>query len=214
MTVSKNRLGIFGGTFNPIHLGHIQTVNQAASLLSLDSVALLPANIPPHKKQPTIDLSHRLAMLEAVCKQHSRFYIEDFELKQASTSFTVKTLTALKVQQPAQELFFFIGMDSLVNFHLWFEYQEILNLCNLVVSTRPGYDVNQVQEEVKASTISFNAFEQLAEPKPNGQIILMPDLPIDMASSRIRQMIQRNQSVEHLLPLDVHQYIKTHNLYQ
>ena len=214
MTVCTNRLGVFGGTFNPIHLGHIQTVNQAAKLLTLDNVALLPANIPPHKEQPSIDLTHRLAMLEAVCKQHSRFYIEDFELQQECTSFTVKTLTVLKAKQPNQALFFFIGMDSLVSFHRWFEHQEILNLCHLVVSTRPGYSINQVEESVSASTISFNAFNQLAEPESSGHIILMPDLHIDTASSTIRDMIQKNQKVDHLLSPDVLQYIKSHNLYK
>ncbi|QOL24461.1 nicotinate-nucleotide adenylyltransferase [Thalassotalea sp. LPB0316] len=213
MTKKLQRIGLFGGTFNPIHLGHIDTVEQGAKLLALDKVALMPANIPPHKDKPTIANHHRVNMLNLVCQDNPRFYLEPYELEQTETSYTVNTLKAFKQHQPNQRLYFFIGMDSLVNFHLWRDYQEILAMTNLIVSTRPGYQLSQVIDELKPRLISYQAY--LANHQhETGHIILLPEVNLAIASSDIRRLVEQNKSINSLVPPSIEQYIDTHKLYQ
>ena len=212
--MKNSRIGIFGGTFNPIHLGHIHTVSQSAKLLGLEKVALMPANIPPLKKAPTISTQHRVNMLKLVCEEHPCFYLETYELEQDETSYTVKTLQAFKDKQRELDIFFFIGMDSLVNFHLWKNYKKILELTNLVVTTRPGYDLSNVQADLQNELIDVDQFRNDSQSKSCGNIILMPPQSFDIASSTIREMVAKHQDISSLVPECVEQYIKSHNLYR
>lgn len=212
--MKNSRIGIFGGTFNPIHLGHIHTVSQSAKLLGLEKVALMPANIPPLKEAPTISTKHRVNMLKLVCEEHPCFYLETYELEQGETSYTVKTLQAFKDKQRELDIFFFIGMDSLVNFHLWKNYKKILELTNLVVTTRPGYDLSNVQTDLQNELIDAGQFLNDRQSKSCGNIILMPPQSFDIASSTIREMVAKHQDISSLVPECVEQYIKSHNLYR
>ena len=152
-TIINNGIGILGGTFDPIHLGHTQSAQAVANQLNLTEVLLIPAHIPPHKISaklvPHASAEQRAAMVEIACQKSELFTCDLRELKRSGHSYTVDTLKELKQQYPTKALFFIIGMDSLLTFTTWHKYKEILSLCHLVVNTRPNYSIEQLNEETK-----------------------------------------------------------------
>ena len=148
-----SNIGIFGGTFDPIHLGHTQSAQIVAQYLNLSKVLFIPAHIPPHKNcvnnSPKVSAEQRSTMVELACKENKIFTCDKRELRRQQYSYTVDTLLELKKELPEQRLYFIIGMDSLLSFTQWHRYQDILKLCHLVVNTRPNYDLNQLNNETK-----------------------------------------------------------------
>ena len=216
-------IGIFGGTFDPIHIGHITPIQTAAKLLNLTTINIIPANIPPHKSQPYSTSEHRAAMVKLVCEQVTLFHFDDRELKREKPSFTLDTLKEIHAETNNTEnqsrLFFFIGMDSLINFTRWHCWQDILTLCHLVVLPRPGYQINSVPEELQTRLQVFekNTISQLnitlKSSSTSGLIYLMPDKLENISSTEIRQHIAQNKCVQQWLLPNVYQYIKKHQLY-
>ncbi len=207
-------IGLLGGTFDPIHYGHIKPVIAAAQWLGLDEVKLMPAHIPPHKNNTFANAQQRLAMVELVCQQYSMLTYDARELKRNQPSFTVTTLKEIKKDQPNSRLFFFIGMDSLINFTTWHNYQEILHYCHLVVSTRPNYQLAQLDTIGKnfLAQHRVNSPEQ-AKAHAAGHILLAPDYFYPISSTQIRaQLQQQNYPSEHL-PEVVLNYIIEQKLY-
>ena len=223
-TTPLKKVGLFGGTFNPIHLGHIKTVSQGARILGLTKIALVPANIPPHKALPGISNQHRVAMLECVCNNTPLFDLNTWELSQDKVSYSVDTLSHIKHSYPDVILFFFIGMDSLLTFHTWKSFKDILSLCNIVVSTRPGYDLTKVSSELAPHIIDHQAYQVIESqyelaPSPSlnqrltGHIILLPEENHCISSSKIRKNITSGQPWEAFVSKEVAQYIKQNSLY-
>jgi|GEM_PF-1478870 len=129
---------IFGGTFDPPHFGHIIPLRSAASILKLPNIELMPSKIPAHKTQPIASVQQRLKMLELVQKQYPEFVVQAFELKlEHEATYTVDTLTALKQHSANTNIVFIMGSDSWINFKTWHRYSEILNLCHIIVLSRP-----------------------------------------------------------------------------
>lgn len=213
-TTTDNMIGIFGGTFDPPHLGHIEPVKEVASSLGLEQVSIIPCHIPPHKLQPGISNIHRIAMVELMIAHNPLFTIDDRELRKSSTSYSVETLEEIKHQQQDAKLCFFIGMDSLVNFETWYKWDKILNLCHLVVLARPGYNNQQLAKLNNQITarITNNADDLIHF--DNGQILTTTNQAVDISSSYIRQQIKAKKSFRHLVPNYVADYILQHKLYQ
>jgi nicotinate-nucleotide adenylyltransferase len=133
MMQQKMKRGIFGGTFNPPHVGHLIVAEYVRAELSLDKIVFVPAAIPPHKLgQEIIPAEHRLAMLRLAVEGNNHFDVLDIELNRGGVSFTVDTLRQLREHDPANELYLLIGMDNLVDFHTWKSPQEILSLATVV----------------------------------------------------------------------------------
>ena len=143
------RIAILGGTFDPIHHGHLKPAQQVANWLKLEKLVLLPAHIPPHKNGTYANASQRKAMVELVCEHDKLFHIDSRELTRTSPSYTVETLKEIKSENPHSQLFFIIGMDSLLNFTSWHQWQEILMLCHLVVNNRPQYEFASINIQTK-----------------------------------------------------------------
>jgi len=146
-------IGILGGTFDPIHLGHTEPAKDVAIALGLSEIVLLPANIPPHKAQPQANSTQRLTMVQLAAKTAStkqvNFRCDPRELARNHKSYTVETLKTFKRDYPNQTLYFIIGMDSLLSFTQWHQYKEILSLCNLVVNTRPNHCISTINSATK-----------------------------------------------------------------
>jgi len=145
----ENSIGILGGTFDPIHIGHTTPAECVARWLNLDKILLIPAHIPPHKKTPKINAEQRAKMVDLVCEDNSLFQCDLRELHHLTPSYTVETLKELKQDYPNKTLFFIMGMDSLLTFTQWHCYKEILTLCHLVINTRPNYSLTQLNDETK-----------------------------------------------------------------
>src|SRR3990167_1546814 len=131
-----NPLGILGGTFNPIHEGHIQIAERVLHTCDLERIEFIPCYSPPHRNTPTTTPEQRLAMVKLAIQHHAQFSINEFELQQKNTSYTVNTLTHLRAQHPAQSLCLIVGSDAFSHFHKWHQFEKIMTLANLIVVTR------------------------------------------------------------------------------
>ena len=190
------KLGIYGGTFDPIHIAHLIIAEYAHSELLLDTLYFVPSYIPPHKLSKTISSHfHRLDMLQLAIGNNPKFSICDFELKKQGTSFTVDTLRYFYKNNnlAKKDLFLIIGADNLADFHLWKDPDGIVNLAQIVVARRPA---------------SPAANEKYTD-------VLTLETPLlDISASEIRKRIREGKSVRYMLPRNVEVYIKKHGLYR
>ncbi len=200
------RLGILGGTFNPVHLGHLIMAQDALEHFELSRVLLVPCASPPHKSaQDLAPASHRLAMLEAVLEGDLHFEASDLELQRGGTSYTVDTLRELAALNPGVELCFIIGSDSLLELHLWKDIEAILGLCRVVTIARPGIDL----AGLKGTDL------KLPDPWPAR---LLADIrvghQVDVSSTDIRYRVAEGMAIRYLVPAGVEMYIAEHSLYR
>ena len=144
----NRRIGLFGGTFDPVHKGHLAIAEQAAEELRLEQILFIPAPDPPHKRRTGATYRQRVAMLELALVGHSRFSISLLETELSAPSYTVDTLLELRRRLPGQ-FYFLIGADSLLELHRWHQYQKLLNLTCFIVISRPGISLTAMQQAVE-----------------------------------------------------------------
>lgn len=136
------QIGILGGTFDPIHYGHIRPTMEVKQALALDKILLLPNHIPPHKQAPNLSTLQRLTMVNDVCQQIDGFELCDIEAKRDAPSYTVLTLELLRAQYPHDSLYFIMGMDSFIQLPSWYQWQRLFELAHIVVCQRPGWQLS------------------------------------------------------------------------
>ncbi len=211
---TKHTIGILGGTFDPIHLGHITPTLHLAKTLQLDTVYLMPANIPPHKPQPQASSVQRVEMAKLICKEQPIFVLDDRELHRTRKSYSIDSIKELKAENPDTTLCFFIGTDSLLTLSSWYLIDEILALCHFVVSTRPGY-VTPPLEKMNKGFYSGRITKNIEDIRrfEHGKILLIDTPQVDISSTEIRQRLKHNESCQQVLSGDVAQYIKKQGLY-
>jgi nicotinate-nucleotide adenylyltransferase len=198
------RLGIFGGTFDPVHYGHLLVAEQCLEQCRLDQVWFLPAGIPPHKLERTIAPGKaRAEMLELAIAGHERFRVDRRELDRTNPCYTVDTLTALRAEDPSRELFFVLGADSLVDFPTWREPRRIVELACLAVANRGDAPLPGL--EPLRPILGSNLDSRL-------QFVSIPGMEI--SSSDIRQRVRDGKSIRFMTPRAVECYIATHRLYK
>lgn len=208
------RIGILGGTFDPIHQGHITLALENAKWLSLNSIYLLPAHIPPHKTQTTASAIHRKAMVELVCQQYPILQLDERELTKNTPSYTVESLIEIKEQNPNSQVFFIIGMDSLLTFTQWHRWSEILQYCHLVVNTRPDYDLKKLKQACHQSLSPYFTDDlKILDCVKSGKIIFYQNTNIDISSTDIRRELSQGIFAQNKLSTKVIDYIKQHQLY-
>jgi nicotinate-nucleotide adenylyltransferase len=204
--MASKRIGIFGGSFDPIHLGHLLIAEQFLSELSLDMVKFVPAKISPFKQgyTPTSD-KHRLEMLKLAIGAHRSFEVDPIEIQRGGVSYTIDTVEQLQSAEPDATWFLLIGADSLRDFKKWKSPEKLLRCVQLVVARRGGCpepDWKELQGLV--SEQALRAIEQIRL-----------DIPVvEISSSSIRKRIEQNRSIRYLVPAPVEVYIKEHQLYQ
>ncbi|MDK6292173.1 MULTISPECIES: nicotinate-nucleotide adenylyltransferase [Aerococcus] len=189
---AKKRIGLLGGTFNPIHQGHLMVAEQVYEKLCLDRVDFMPSNLPPHAEhKETIAADKRLAMLDLAIQANDHFAIEKIELDRPGKSYTYDTMDILTTLHPDNEYYFIIGGDMVENLPKWYRVEELMQLCHFVGVQRPGYDM------------------------PSDYNIIYVDSPqIDISSSYIRQSVNKGSSIRYLLPEAVRDYIDKEGLYR
>jgi nicotinate-nucleotide adenylyltransferase len=190
------KLGIFGGTFNPIHVGHLLIADAAAEALELDRVIFIPCATPPHKHpQVLADARHRLRMVKLAIRGNARFGCSDIELRRGGPSYSVETLRQLKHAMPRARFYFLIGTDSLRDLHNWREAAALVQLCEFICVARPG--------------------ERTPSTRLRGlRVHKLPGHPADISSSDIRNRLARGASVRYLMPEAVQRYIQKTGLYR
>lgn len=194
------RLGILGGTFDPIHIGHLVMASYAIDALNLDKVWFMPAQTPPHKVREITEVEHRTEMVKLAVGIDRRFAFSDLDLRGEKPSFTSDLLGTVHTLLPQTELVFLIGADSLTTFATWHKPEEILRLATLGVAERPG---TTVDDRIRRSVPGL------------AERILEFDSPlIELSSTEIRNRRQQNRSITYLVPEDVEDYIVERGLYR
>lgn len=197
------RLGIMGGTFDPIHYGHLVTAEQAREALALDLVLFMPAGSPAFKQDREVTSPEdRYAMTVLATAANPSFYASRFEIDRPGVTYTVDTLKALRSAYPANvHLYFITGADAIIDIVTWHDAAEIASLATLIAATRPGYDIRQAQERIAASGIDFDV-----------RYIQIPALAI--SSTNIRDRVRLGKSVRYLTSESVMGYINKNRLYR
>lgn len=210
----KKPIALFGGTFDPIHNGHIKIAQMLQKKLSLEEVRFIPCKIPVLKEEAHADANDRLAMLEIAIGENPSFKIDTLELDRTTPSYTVETLRTVRSMLPNTPLCFILGMDAFLDLQRWYQWQELLNLAHLVIINRNSHLIveDSVLAELMAKHSTANT-EQLKS-KLAGHIFQMHIPPIPLSSSSIRQQINSGQDVNEFLPPGVWEYIKTRDLYK
>lgn len=211
------RIGILGGTFNPIHRAHLAIAEEARKACRLDRVLFIPAADPPHKAvAQSVSFNHRLAMVRAALTEREDFLASDLEGRRLGKSYSVETLEALHRKEPADEFFFIIGLDSFRDIASWHKYQQLFTLANLVVVTRPGIAEAPLELVPVAMQDQF-CYDGRPRILPHicgNAVIFLEETQLDISSTQIRRLIAAGQPVNHLVPAPVANYIAEHGLYR
>ncbi len=204
----------FGGTFNPVHHGHLQVALEISENLSADSVYLVPNYLPPHKASPDVSAAHRSAMCELACQIDAKFKVDARELVQTGASYTIATLKQLRAEKPDTSICFLIGMDSLQTLDTWREWKTLTEYAHLVVAARGGYQAN-FNPDIQ-SFLEKHQTRQASElhQKKNGCVYLVNTSELMISASQIRSRYQNKQNCLCLLPDAVNEYIMLNHLYQ
>ncbi|MEM1230460.1 MAG: nicotinate-nucleotide adenylyltransferase [Pseudomonadota bacterium] len=201
----------FGGTFDPIHVGHLALARQAAATLKVPVRMVLSA-WPTHRDSPSASIPERFAMLQAACAPHPELVPDDFEIRREAPSYTVDTLTALRQAQPKAALGWLIGQDSLLSLETWDRWPQVLELAHLVVLQRAGYDAPL--PESLARQLAGRWLTDRCPEAPAGHVVRVTGQPPAVSSTQIRKGLMARDPVAHLLPTGVFSYIRTHRLYR
>ncbi len=208
------RLGVFGGTFNPIHLAHLRLAEEARDSLALDRVLFVPAGDPPLKQRELAPADERLAMVRLAIASNPSFEVSDLELRRPGKSYTADTLEALAREHPGARLWFLLGADALADFERWHAPERIFAAASLGVAPRPDQASADLAEVVPARLRApFRRVEDGLE-HPSGQRIRwIPLGPLAISASDLRRRLARGLSIRYLVPDPVLEYIAKHHLY-
>ncbi|MBN2090059.1 nicotinate-nucleotide adenylyltransferase [candidate division KSB1 bacterium] len=193
------KLGIYGGTFDPIHTGHLILAESVRSQLKLDKILFIPAAIPPHKTESKITSPEiRYEMLQLAVADNPYFQVSSLEIQRTGVSYTINTIKTIHEQMQLQreELYFILGADNILGFPTWHKPDEILELCHIVVLPRPEIDLKNIH------------------PMLQNKIIIVKTPIIEISSSVIRQLSKQGRSIRYLVPESIFQYLQRNQLYQ
>ena len=202
MAVAGKSLGILGGTFDPIHMGHLRMAEHVFQRMELENILFIPAYVPPHKLgQDFAPAQDRYAMTKLAIADNPHFTVSDMELQRTGVSYTIDTIRQLHEQYGDMELHFISGADSVAQLHTWHNIEEMLELTRFVAVWRPGYE-DAMEELVRH--LGLHAKER----------VLLLDTPVyDISSTEIRTRIRQGASLAGLVPDSVEKYIYEHGLY-
>ena len=204
-------IGILGGTFDPIHYGHLRPAQEAMQQLALAELRFIPAATPPHRPPPVASSAQRLAMLELAIHDLPGLRSDERELKRAGPSYTVDTLESLRAEFKNTPLCLLIGADQFRSFETWHRWQEILNLAHLVILSRPGAAPAALPGWARAREC---ADSRVLHTEPAGRLVFLSVSPQDISATRIRAALARGETAHGLLPPSVLAYIETNRIYR
>jgi nicotinate-nucleotide adenylyltransferase len=208
------RIGILGGTFDPVHIGHLRGALKVAELLKLDELRLTPSARPPHRDTPSVSAQDRLAMVQCAVAGLPPLTVDDRELLRDKPSYTIDTLESMRAELAADDqLFLLLGWDAFCGLPSWHRWEELLEHCHIVVLQRPDAD-----SESPDAMRNLLAGRAVSDPKalkgPGGKITFVWQTPLSVSATQIRQLLASGKSVRFLVPDAVLAYIDTHGLYR
>ena len=208
------RIGIFGGTFDPIHCGHVDIAQAAQSALGLTRMFVVPAHVPPHRPQPCASSYHRFAMVALTVAGRAGWRVSDLEFRMNTPSFTSSTLKRFRERgYSPSELFFVIGADAFAEIGSWKDYPDILDRAHFAVVSRPGSSASHLPAllPLLAPRMVLAPLDELSRVDP--LIVLIDAVTADASSTTIRQRIAEGKSIDGMVDLGVQQHIEQHGLY-
>ena len=213
----KRRIGLFGGTFNPIHLGHLRGAEEIWQAFQLEEVIFIPSSVPPHKvTEKIIDARHRLEMVRLAISNNPHFSTSDFELSRPGRSFSIDTIRFFQERQKAT-LFFILGGDAFAEIETWKDFQDLFSLCHFIVMTRPGSQKSMSPSPFPEALIPDfgHAPGEKAWIHHSGSRVYFEEISfLDISSTKVRELIEKGGSVKYLVPVEVEAYIQKHGFYR
>ena len=216
------KIGVFGGTFNPVHFGHLRSAEEVRTSFGLGRVFFIPSGNPPLKRKDLAEADHRLRMVEIASKNNPFFEVLDIECVRPGKSYTVNTLEQLMKDFPENEIYFILGIDAFLDMPNWREPEKILSLAHFVVLSRPGKKFQDLfhspHMNVKKTVLTgldkgrLNSHETVS--RNAKKIFLLHVTPIGISSTGIRNCVKKKSSIKYLLPAEVESYIISEDLYR
>ncbi len=213
------RIGIFGGTFDPVHLGHLVPAVRALETFHFDALVFVPAARPPHKQgEPLTAFSHRFAMLALATQGYDRFFVSDVELDGDGPTYTVDMLRRLTGRLSARHHYFLMGSDSFSQIGTWHRWEELADLAHLVVLHRATVWNAELRDRVPASLRPrlrrVEEFTEVPDPGAGERLVYLLDHePFPISATHLRERLRRGLTIRELVPPDVHRYIVKYRLY-
>lgn len=189
------RIGVFGGSFDPIHIGHLAIAQEALWQCNLDRVLFMVAAVPPHKKAPEASVEHRLKMVELAVEAEPAFLPSRIEIDRGGASYTAETLEELHRTYPDATFYLIVGADSAIDFSSWKDPNAVIEMANVVIAPRPGFNLSQM------------------EPRLQGKAQVFQSPILELSSTMIRKRVHEKKPFKFLVPEIVERYIREHSLY-
>ncbi len=203
-------IGIYGGTFNPVHNGHLRTALEVCELFELDQLKMIPCRLPPHRNQPEVAAEQRLQMLEIAIADMPRFAVDRCELDRDGPSYMVDTLQLLRKEHEGVPMILFIGADAFAGLERWHRWDALFDYAHIVVMTRPGHQMPEMSPfmhkllcQDKSKVCGQSA----------GYLLFQPVTALDISATTIRGLISGGRSPKFLMPDEVIDFIRQHQLY-
>jgi nicotinate-nucleotide adenylyltransferase len=208
-------IGVLGGTFDPIHFGHLRPALDVLQNVGLEQIRFLPNNIPPHREQPWLSRDVRKQLVSMAIADVPQFVLDERELNREGPSYMVDTLTELKAQFADDALCLIMGMDAFAGFTQWHQWQSILGLCHLIITTRPGsamFDSNEMDFGEHHTRLKDRIVSDVntLQARQHGQILLQSTTLLDISASQIRASLSNGKSIQYLLPENVREFLQQH----
>lgn len=208
------RVGIFGGTFDPVHIGHLRSALEVTELMGLDELRLLPNARPPHRDTPQVDAQARLAMVQSAVSGVECLSVDARELGRDKPSYTIDSLESIRAELGGDDqLFLVLGWDAFCGLPGWHRWEELLQHCHILVLQRPDADV-EPPDELRNLLAARSQSDPTAMSGPAGHISFVWQTPLAVSATQIRQLLASGKSVRFLVPDAVLAYIEAHDLYR
>ncbi|MDP3048072.1 MAG: nicotinate-nucleotide adenylyltransferase [Thermodesulfovibrionales bacterium] len=216
------KLGVFGGTFNPIHYGHLKVAEEVKEKLGLNKIIFVPSGNPPLKNRELADAKHRYRMVRLAASKNHSFTVSDIEYKKKDKSYSVDTLGRLRRIYPGARLYFIAGIDAFIDIPNWWQPERLVSLADFIVVSRLAFKFTDLASSPYLK-INKNILKKLDNAKlqtyktklKSGRDIIMVHItPVEISATGIRKLIKRRKSIKYLLPEEVESYIITHKIYK
>jgi len=211
-------VGILGGTFDPIHFGHLRLAEEMLELAGLSQIRFIPTGMPPHRDMPKVTPQHRSAMVELAIADQPAFVLDDREVCRTSKCYTVDTLREIRAETGEhQPLCLLMGGDAFLHLRTWYEWEQLFELAHIVVGYRPGFTLEErihtavpaLQQQYQQRLCAVSELSQQAA----GRVVELAIPKLEISATLIRNRVSENRSIRYLLPNEVAAYINQHHLY-
>jgi nicotinate-nucleotide adenylyltransferase len=216
--MKNDKIGLFGGTFNPIHYGHLRPAEEIYESFQLRQVIFIPAAHPPHKAGKILSAPLRVEMVRRAIADNPHFSLSEVEIQRPGKSYSIETVTYFREQfGPETHLYFIVGLDAFLEIETWKEYPALFRLCHFIIMTRPGFEKNfspGLLPVELAKNFCYDAHKG-GYAHPSGCFVFPKEITaLDISATKIRKNLDKGLSVKYLLPPSVEAFIHAHKLYQ